>query len=563
MENTWKKLDRILSIGNSSIPTVFGDELSYYERLCRIEQVVNDCINNIEFMLETYNKFSEDITKQQNDYEAEMTTKYNQLMAVWKQLQDWINHYFENLDVQEEINNKLDEMYENGELDSLFNSMFNNPLRSYSTVFEMQNDEKLLVGYNAITLGYYSAFDGGGAIYSIVTQENAPYTVQTKNGYAKIVNDGKINVKQFGIKTDRSDQSENIMNLINSTTEYEIFFPRGTYYIEQPITINRRIWFHGEGICFNEPDRFYNGTLFNINLQPNTTALTFTQRCHISDLFLFSNSVSYSLDRSKITDESLPYPREFIIKQLNVENVKGIELASYGSELNNCEFTGFSNWALRVNTYNNIHEVGFNSCSNPMIIGSDNVISNIKFLTDEICMMITGGLNIINNIRADNILNVAITITGGGNTVSNCQLDYVGKAMVRISSSRNNVISNISGRCGVSYYKSNTISSDNAYVAFAGNGNYGHMINSSLSKLALDNSTERELPYKAIVINGTIDDCNFIISGIADENYLDAVHIITGQSVFGVDLCGAKFRYNKTKWEYSPFIPIENTPLSK
>ena len=32
------------------------------------------------------------------------------------QLQEYVDNYFENLDVQEEINNKLDEMAESGEL---------------------------------------------------------------------------------------------------------------------------------------------------------------------------------------------------------------------------------------------------------------------------------------------------------------------------------------------------------------------------------------------------------------------------------------------------------------
>lgn len=115
----WKPLKPFDYCVNSNIPAVFGEELTYYEKLCRIEQVVNDCINNIEFMLETYNKFASDMSADNQAFKDDMVNKYNELMAVWKQLQDWITHYFDNLDVQEEINNKLDELVSDGTLSNL------------------------------------------------------------------------------------------------------------------------------------------------------------------------------------------------------------------------------------------------------------------------------------------------------------------------------------------------------------------------------------------------------------------------------------------------------------
>ena len=40
------------------------------------------------------------------------------------ELQNYVNNYFDNLDVQEEINNKLDEMAENGELQEIIDNIF-------------------------------------------------------------------------------------------------------------------------------------------------------------------------------------------------------------------------------------------------------------------------------------------------------------------------------------------------------------------------------------------------------------------------------------------------------
>ena len=47
-----------------------------------------------------------------------------ELQELFTQLRTYVNDYFTNLDVQEEINNKLDNMVENGELDPLLNNIF-------------------------------------------------------------------------------------------------------------------------------------------------------------------------------------------------------------------------------------------------------------------------------------------------------------------------------------------------------------------------------------------------------------------------------------------------------
>ena len=55
---------------------------------------------------------------QQNEKIAEYIEKFNQL-------HDYVYTYFDNLDVQQEIDNKLDEMYANGQLDLLFSKYVN------------------------------------------------------------------------------------------------------------------------------------------------------------------------------------------------------------------------------------------------------------------------------------------------------------------------------------------------------------------------------------------------------------------------------------------------------
>ena len=78
----------------SAVPMVFDDSLSYYEALCALWKYVQgmtDVINN----------------------NATLEEEYIQLT---KDMKEYMDNYFDNLDVQEEINNKLDQMAEDGTL---------------------------------------------------------------------------------------------------------------------------------------------------------------------------------------------------------------------------------------------------------------------------------------------------------------------------------------------------------------------------------------------------------------------------------------------------------------
>lgn len=79
------------------LPLVYDDSLSYYELLNKIVVYLNNTI--------------EDVSKAEGNIDS--------LLTAYTQLQNYVNNYFDNLDVQEEINNKLDAMAESGELSAL------------------------------------------------------------------------------------------------------------------------------------------------------------------------------------------------------------------------------------------------------------------------------------------------------------------------------------------------------------------------------------------------------------------------------------------------------------
>lgn len=79
------------------LPLVYDDSLSYYELLNKVVVYLNNTIK--------------DVAKAEGNIDS--------LLTAYTQLQNYVNDYFDNLDVQEEINTKLDEMAENGELSDL------------------------------------------------------------------------------------------------------------------------------------------------------------------------------------------------------------------------------------------------------------------------------------------------------------------------------------------------------------------------------------------------------------------------------------------------------------
>lgn len=99
------------------IPTMFDDSLSYYEALCALNNFLQtnviDTINN----------------------NATVTEEYIRLT---NELKEYVENYFENLDVQEEINNKLDQMVENGEFQSILNAYVTPTLNEMKSDLEGQ-----------------------------------------------------------------------------------------------------------------------------------------------------------------------------------------------------------------------------------------------------------------------------------------------------------------------------------------------------------------------------------------------------------------------------------------
>ena len=122
------------------------DALTEWQLFCKIGKEINKIIE------------SQNIVGKQ---EEELTNAFNNL-------QNYVNDYFENLDVQTEINNKLNEMAEDGTLQEIITSYLKtNGILAFNNVNEMINSENLINGTFVKTYGTDFLNDGYGNFYKI------------------------------------------------------------------------------------------------------------------------------------------------------------------------------------------------------------------------------------------------------------------------------------------------------------------------------------------------------------------------------------------------------------
>ena len=117
---------------------------------------------------QAFNTFSADTTTFVNQFVDDTNATVNEYIAKFVELHDYVEDYFANLDVQEEINNKLDAMVDAGTLQEIITTYIqSNVAWTFDTVADMKQATNLVNGSYARTLGFNTINDGGGAVYYI------------------------------------------------------------------------------------------------------------------------------------------------------------------------------------------------------------------------------------------------------------------------------------------------------------------------------------------------------------------------------------------------------------
>ena len=153
------------------LPLVYDDSLSYYELLCKVVDYLN--------------KTMEDVETLHGDV--------NNLHAAYVKLQNYVNNYFNTLDVQEEINKKLDNMVSTGELTNLLLPHIKSSPVIVNSLDEMTNHNYIYLlstdGYLYSWNGNVFAKSGINYTYPANAYVQTPYRFMTSNDLISSLNE--------------------------------------------------------------------------------------------------------------------------------------------------------------------------------------------------------------------------------------------------------------------------------------------------------------------------------------------------------------------------------------
>ncbi len=120
------KLNNLNPIGKlcvtlGMIPCSYEESMTYEEQLLwMFNYLENTLIPAINEQVDAINSQTDYINSAVESQNQVIQEQYETLTGLFNQLKDYVDNYFDNLDVQDEINNKLDEMVEDGTFDVIF-----------------------------------------------------------------------------------------------------------------------------------------------------------------------------------------------------------------------------------------------------------------------------------------------------------------------------------------------------------------------------------------------------------------------------------------------------------
>lgn len=364
------------------------DALTNYGLLCKIVAYLNRVIDSQNEVLQDVSEFEENVTE---NFEA-LRDKFVELKA-------YVDNYFNNLDVQEEINNKLDDMVEDGTLQEIISDYLNaTAVWGFDNVASMKSSTNLIDGSYARTLGYYAKNDGGEAIYKIrtitnedVVDEGSIIAIGTGTLIAELIKSPKgINVKQFGAKGDGlTDDYTAIQNAINSLDSGTVYFPVAKYIISHYLTPKANVNLKG-GFSYKYYDTLDTGLCFS-----GTDGIYGNASIFIEDLIIQNTS-----------------------GELVNSGIKG-----KGFKINRCLITGFAS--------------GINANYGTAIIENCNIFGNDTGITQIVDSRV-----INNTINANNSNGIYLSSGSNDNIIANNKIEWNGSRGVQLYQANDNVISN-------------------------------------------------------------------------------------------------------------------------
>ena len=308
----------VITIGN--LPTAYLESMSYYEA---ITYLVNYLSNNVIPALNNNGLVVEE------------------LQAKFTELKNYVDNYFENLDVQEEINNKLDDMVESGELEQIIASYLQTQ-KIYNTHADLVSDsENLIDGLTVQTLGYHTINDGGGAFYKITSVESATeYQEQYGSLYATLILKDYVTPEMFGAYGDKSHDDTTAFT--NACLYSKNIKGNGIYKVDT-ITLNNIKIECNLATRENTGFTFHDNVYFSGNIE-NTVSTTVGEegRCIYitgkNNIIEKSNITGSQRGGAGIVIEETAYNNKILNCNFDASFAQDIIVAGANTIIENCQF---------------------------------------------------------------------------------------------------------------------------------------------------------------------------------------------------------------------------------
>ena len=386
------------------------DAITNYQLLCKVVEYLNRVIDNQNTVEDNFKIMADNLN-----------TLYN---------------FLDTLDLQDEVNNKLDEMTESGTLQEIISEYLNSKaIFGFDNVESMKNATNLINGSYAKTLGYYNKNDGGDGLYKIrnITNDdivdNAKIIEMANNNLiAELIESDIINVKNYGAYGDGIHDDINYIQLaINSNPLKTIYFPNGTYLISEHIYTSA-----------TENEKVYLKLDKNAIIKANSTYQD-NYILHLGEFGIVSN-YNNSINKSGIEGGIIDTNNKaggIYTEKTHLSTIKNIDIINLGNFAG--IYTSISNNASSDITIENINVKGLDP-KNLDSVGfyihsADNVLNNCRPSGVHIGAKISTGGNYLNNVHAlynnDNIFtdydtSIAFQINSNNNTLNDCYSDNYG-----------------------------------------------------------------------------------------------------------------------------------------
>lgn len=348
----------VMTVGE--LPTSYIESMTYYELLTWLTNYLENTV------IPTVNNNAEAV---------------EELQDLFVELKTFVDDYFENLDVQEEINNKLDDMAEAGTLQEIITTYIQaNVAWCFDTVADMQSSTNLVNGSYARTLGYNTINDKCGALYKITSESS---DIQIGDDlYAHYVDDNAVySIDDFDGETpeDKLFAALDTITLgtivggdITITKQYTASAKdyRNISIVDATLTLTIDHWFNQAAATYNTVPLFKDCTINGTGREfyNNTTKVTgiFFDGCDLNHVCLFNKT-----DQATSNFTQSPY---IINCTLNgVENLITSHIA-YDLKMINCRVESATGILLKYTEAGAIRQGVISNC---LIEGRFNVVMQI------------------------------------------------------------------------------------------------------------------------------------------------------------------------------------------